>query len=72
MFVFLSFESLTSYNSHEQLQPVPGGNHSCVPLVASGKAERSLITLSPKARHLDWIASEIIDITDVRGKMEEG
>ena len=27
MFVFLSFESLTFYNSHEQLQPVPAGSH---------------------------------------------
>jgi hypothetical protein len=27
MFVFLSFESLTSYNSHEQLLPVPAGSH---------------------------------------------
>ena len=52
MFVFLSFESLTSYNSHEQLQPVPAGSHSCVPLVASGKAEWSFMILSPKARHL--------------------
>ena len=52
MFVFLSFESLTFYNSHEQLQPVPASSHSCVPLVASGKAERSFMILSPKARHL--------------------
>jgi len=64
MFVSLSSVSLISYNPHGQLQPVPIGSRSCVPLVASGKAERSLIILSPKARHFACIASEISLILD--------
>ena len=70
MFVFLSFESSTSYNPHEQLLLVPAGSHSCVPLVASGKAERSLMILSLNAKHFACIASEIIDIVEVRCKMD--